>query len=47
MESPYGTGQFIHDLESAFPEQENLILANIENKAAVYTSIKQFLGKGR
>jgi uncharacterized sporulation protein YeaH/YhbH (DUF444 family) len=47
VESPYGTGQFIHDLESAFPEQENLILSNIENKAAIYTSIKQFLGKGR
>jgi uncharacterized sporulation protein YeaH/YhbH (DUF444 family) len=47
VESPYGTGQFIHDLESAFPEQENLILSNIENKTAVYASIKQFLGKGR
>jgi uncharacterized sporulation protein YeaH/YhbH (DUF444 family) len=47
VESPYGTGQFIHDLDSAFQGQENLILSNIESKDSIYDSIKQFLGKGR
>ena len=46
VESPYGTGQFLHDLDTAFPDQESLILSHIENKDAVYKSIKEFLGKG-
>ncbi|MFQ5766443.1 MAG: DUF444 family protein [Acidobacteriota bacterium] len=47
VESPYGTGQFLHDLDGSFQEQDNLVLSNIENRDAIYDSIKQFLGKGR
>lgn len=46
VESPYGTGQFLHDLEAAFPEEESLVLSHIENRDAIYGSIKEFLGKG-
>jgi len=47
VESPYGTGQFLHDLEAAFKEDERLILSDIEGREAIYKSIKTFLGKGR
>lgn len=47
VESPYGTGQFLHDLEAAFEAEESLILSNIEGRDAIYKSIKTFLGKGR
>ncbi|MCZ6832178.1 MAG: DUF444 family protein [Acidobacteria bacterium] len=47
VESPYGTGQFLHDLEAAFKTEESLVLSNIEGRDAIYKSIKMFLGKGR
>ncbi|MFQ5670423.1 MAG: DUF444 family protein [Acidobacteriota bacterium] len=47
VESPYGTGQFLHDLDAAFQSSENLILSHIQDREAIYASIKQFLGKGR
>ena len=47
VESEYGSGQFMNDLEGAFSEEEAVILSRIENKDAVMESIKTFLGKGR
>ncbi len=47
VESPYGSGQFIKDLEQNLPDIENLVVSRIANKDAIYDSIKEFLGKGR
>jgi sporulation protein YhbH len=47
VESKYGSGQFIKDLEKEFPEDERVITSRIENREAIYTSIKDFLGKGK
>lgn len=45
--SPYGSGAFLKDLEKAFPDQENLVLSEINGREEIYKSIKEFLGKGR
>jgi hypothetical protein len=47
VESPYGTGQFLVDLREAFKDEDKVVLSQIENKEAIYTSIKEFLGKGK
>lgn len=48
VESPYGSGQFIKDLQEHFDEDEtNLVTSEIKGKEAIMDSIKQFLGKGR
>jgi len=47
VESPYGSGQFIRDLEDYLPEEEDLILSEIPDRDAIYNSIKEFLGKGK
>ena len=47
VESPYGSGQFIKDLEEQFGENQHLVCSLIENKEAIPDSIKTFLGKGR
>lgn len=47
VESKYGSGQFLKDLEKAFPEDERLVISRIENRDKIITSIKDFLGKGR
>jgi sporulation protein YhbH len=47
VESPYGTGQFLQDLREAFPEEERVVISQIESKEAIYGSIKEFLGRGR
>ena len=48
VESPYGSGEYIRSLKEAFgQDEERLILSEIENKDAIYASIKQFLGTGR
>lgn len=47
VESKYGSGQFIKDLEKEFGEDERVITSRIENKDGVYNSIKDFLGKGK
>ncbi len=47
VESPYGSGQFIRDLEDYLPEEEKLVLSEIANKDGIYDSIKEFLGKGK
>ncbi len=47
VESPYGSGDFIRDLLRIQDEWDNLVLSEIENKEAIYDSIKEFLGTGR
>lgn len=47
VESRYGSGQFIKDLLENFKEDVKLITSKIENKEAIYRSLKEFLGKGR
>lgn len=48
VESPYGSGEFIRSLEAAFGyDHETLILSEIEDKHAIYESIKTFLGRGK
>ena len=47
VESRYGSGKFIKELERNFKEEENIVLSEIENKEAIMQSIKTFLGKGK
>ena len=48
VESPYGSGEFLRVLEEAFGEEhDTLVTSEIENKEAIYDSIKTFLGKGK
>lgn len=47
VESEYGSGQFLKDLQGRFPTHEKLIMSKIPNKEAIVSSIKDFLGKGK
>jgi len=47
VESPYGSGQFIKDIRERFGQDERVALSEIADKEAIYTSIKEILGKGR
>jgi hypothetical protein len=48
VESPYGSGDFIKSLETKFgTKHPKLILSEIENREAIYDSIKSFLGTGK
>lgn len=47
VESPYGSGQFIKDLREHFGGDERIALSEIADKEAIYTSIRDFLGKGK
>ena len=48
VESPYGSGQFIKDLQENFDEGEvNLVTSEIKGKEAIMDSIRTFLGKGK
>jgi len=47
VESPYGSGDYIRELRRIADDWDNLILSEIENKDAIYGSIKTFLGKGK
>ena len=50
VESPYGSGQFIKDLEEHFdddPQKGSIITSEIKGKEAIMDSIKEFLGKGK
>jgi sporulation protein YhbH len=47
VESPYGSGEFLRSLRSAFGEaHEKIVLGEIENKEAIYDALKVFLGSG-
>jgi hypothetical protein len=47
VESPYGSGQFIKDLEEHFGDVEHLVVSKIDGKDEIIDSIRTFLGKGR
>ncbi len=47
VESPYGSGQFIRDLDDYFQDEDKVVLSEIADKEEIYESIKDFLGKGR
>lgn len=47
VESPYGSGQFIKDLEGELKNYEKMILSEIKDKDSIYKSIKQFLGNAQ
>jgi len=47
VESPYGSGQFIKDLQEHFDDESNLVTSEIKGKEAVMDSIREFLGKGK
>lgn len=47
VESKYGSGQFLKDLQKEFPEDDRIILSQIENRDKILDSIKDFLGKGK
>lgn len=47
VESKYGSGQFMKDLEKEFSGDERLVMSKIENRDKIMSSIKDFLGKGR
>jgi uncharacterized sporulation protein YeaH/YhbH (DUF444 family) len=47
VESEYGSGQFIKDLEEKMNEEEKVVTSRIPNREAILDSIKTFLGKGK
>lgn len=47
VESPYGSGEFLRELDDAFDDEPNMALSEIRDKDGIYESIKVFLGKGR
>ena len=47
VESRYGSGKFIKDLEAHFTEEEKVVTSNIKDREGIYDSIKDFLGKGK
>jgi len=47
VESKYGSGQFLKDLQKDFPDDDRLITSQIESRDKILDSIKDFLGKGK
>src|SRR3954464_3451973 len=47
VESPYGSGQFLKDLNDHFDEGDSLTVSEIKNKEAIMESIRTFLAKGK
>lgn len=47
VESPYGSGQFIKDLEEHLRDDERVLTSEIRDRDAIVDSIKDFLGKGK
>ena len=46
VDSPYGSGQFLKDLQAKFGDEDKVALSEIKNREMIYDSIKDFLGKG-
>ncbi|TXD32197.1 DUF444 family protein [Lujinxingia vulgaris] len=46
VESPYGSGQFIKDINEHFSSHERVTVSEIKNRDGIYDSIKEFLGRG-
>jgi uncharacterized protein len=47
VDSEYGSGQFLKDLEGVFAADERVVLTRIPERDAIMDSIRTFLGKGR
>ncbi len=47
VESQYGTGQFLKDVQEGLGNQDNVAFSKIESKEDILDSIKVFLGKGK
>jgi hypothetical protein len=47
VKSAYGSGQFKKDLDDHFKDDQRVITSEINDKDAIYDSIKDFLGKGK
>jgi sporulation protein YhbH len=47
VESSYGSGQFLKDLQEHFKDNEDLLTSTIPSRDDIYDSIKTFLGKGK
>ena len=47
VESKYGSGQFLKDLQKDFSNDERITLSQIESRDKILDSIKDFLGKGK
>ncbi len=47
VESKYGSGQFLKDLQKEFLEDGRVTLSQIESREKILDSIKDFLGKGK
>jgi len=47
VKSAYGSGQFVKDLRETFPDDERLILSEVNHRDEIHESIKTFLGKGK
>jgi sporulation protein YhbH len=48
VESPYGSGEFLRVLDAVFgKDHDTVVLSDIENRDAIFDSIKKFLGKGK
>ncbi len=46
VESRYGSGQYLKDLDKEFDGQENLVTSLIKDRMGIIEAIKAFLGKG-
>lgn len=47
VESKYGSGQFLKDLQKEFLDDQRMTLSQIESRDKILDSIKDFLGKGK
>jgi uncharacterized sporulation protein YeaH/YhbH (DUF444 family) len=47
VESKYGSGQFLKDLQKEFAGNDQVLLSQIEGKDKILDSIRDFLGKGK
>jgi uncharacterized sporulation protein YeaH/YhbH (DUF444 family) len=47
VESKYGSGQFLKDLQKVFTSDDRVTVSQIESKDKILDSIRDFLGKGR
>lgn len=47
VESKYGSGQFLKDLQKEFASDDRVTVSQIENKDKILDSIRDFLGKGK
>ncbi|MCB9507912.1 MAG: DUF444 family protein [Myxococcales bacterium] len=46
VDSPYGSGQFLKDLQRVLADDPKVVLSEIKGRDRIYDSIKDFLGRG-